>query len=140
MENSINLSILLPLFPLGMTFFLFILLRSFNRTVNRLTKPISYLTIISILGSTGISFFLLVNHIEGNILFSDYLNLFKGSNFELYINELIEKIIIICGLTSTSLIGFSVLNLPRKRGYVLYILNIGLITSLIISALLVIKF
>lgn len=140
MEKSINLIILLPLLPLGMTSFLFILLRSFNRTVNRLTKPISYLLILSILGSTLLSLTFLLNHVEGDVYLARYLSLFEETNLILHLNDLIEKFIIISGLISSTIILISVFRLDRKNGYVLYILNIGFITSFLIGTLLFFDF
>tara|TARA_Y100001978_G_scaffold32539_1_gene28320 strand:- start:187 stop:615 length:429 start_codon:yes stop_codon:yes gene_type:complete len=136
MGDYINLSIYLPLLPLGMSIFIFILLRLFNRTVNRLTKPISFLLVFSILISTFVSLFLLVNHIEGNIPFPILFTFLEKMNLEIHLNELREKIIILLGLISCSVILFSLIKLPRQRGYVLYVINIGLITSLLIFGIL----
>ena len=136
MEDYINLSIFLPVFPLGMTIFILILLRSFNRTINRLTKPISVLLLISILIPTLLSLFFFLNHVSGNIPLSNILSIFKSFNLEIHLNELTEKIIIILGLISSSIILYSVSKLPRQSGYVLYMVSIGFITSLLISAIL----
>ena len=138
MEDPINLSIFLPIFPLGMTFFIFILLRSFNRTINRLTKPVSVLFLISILISTLLSSYFLLNHVSGIIPISNISTIFKSLNLEIHLNELTEKIIIILGLISSSIILYSVSKLPRQNGYVLYVVSIGFITSLLISGTLLI--
>ena len=139
MEDPINLSIFLPIFPLGMTFFIFILLRSFNRTINRLTKPVSVLFLISILISTLLSSYFLLNHVSGIIPLSNILTIFKSLNLEIHLNELTEKIIIILGLISSSIILYSVSKLRRQSGYVFYMVSIGFITSLLISAILFIN-
>ena len=138
MEDYINLSILLPIFPLGMTVFVFILLRSFNRTINRLTKPVSILFLVSILISTLLSLYLFLNHVSANIPLSSILSILKNFNLEIHLNEFTEKIIIILGLISSSIILYSVFKLPRQSGYVLYMVSIGFITSLLISATLLI--
>ena len=138
MEDYINLSILLPIFPLGMTIFIFILLRSFNRTINRLTKPVSLLLLVSILISTLLSLYFFLNHVSGNISLSNISSIFKSFNLEIHLNELTEKIIIILGLISSSIILYSVSKLPRQSGYVLYVISIGFITSLLISGILLI--
>ncbi len=140
MGNSINLSILLPLIPFGMTLFIFLLLISFNKTINRLTKPISYLAIISILISSGLSFLFLLNHAEGNIPLSNYLSFFEGSNFELHLSQLTEKLIIIIGIIFSSIILFSVLRLPRRIGYVMYVVTLNFLASLFVTCLLVYDF
>ena len=138
MEDYINLSIFLPIFPLGMTIFIFILLRSFNRTINRLTKPVSFLLLVSILISTLLSLYFFLNHVSGNIPLASILSIFNSFNLEIHLNELTEKIIIILGLISSSIILYSVSKLPRQSGYVLYMVSIGFITSLLISGTLLI--
>ena len=139
MEDYINLSVLLPIFPLGMTIFIFFLLRSFNVTINRLTKPVSFLLLLSILISTLLGLYFFLNHISGNIPLASILSIFKSFNLEIHLNELTEKIIIILGLISSSIILYSVSKLPRQSGYVLYMVSIGFITSLLISATLLIN-
>ena len=137
MGNSINLAILLPSIPLGMALFLFLLLRLFTRTINRLTKPVSYLAISSILFSTFLSLFFLSNHIEGQLDLSQYLSSLKNANLEFHLNSLTEKIIIIIGVIISLVITFSMSKLPRQKGYVLYIINLSLVSSLLISASLI---
>tara|TARA_Y100000589_G_scaffold87104_1_gene81162 strand:- start:753 stop:1181 length:429 start_codon:yes stop_codon:yes gene_type:complete len=138
MEDYLKLSILLPIFPFGMTVLIFILLRSFTRTINRLTKPVSILFLISTLMTTLSSLYLFLNHVEGDIPLSKFLSIFKGFNLEIHLNQLTEKIIIFLGLISSSIILYSVAKLPRQSGYVLYMVSIGFITSLLISAILLI--
>tara|TARA_B100000614_G_C14312745_1_gene396957 strand:+ start:104 stop:532 length:429 start_codon:yes stop_codon:yes gene_type:complete len=138
MEDYLKLSILLPIFPFGMTVLIFILLRSFTRTINRLTKPVSILFLISTLMTTLSSLYLFLNHVEGDIPLSKFLSIFKGFNLEIHLNQLTEKIIIFLGLISSSIILYSVAKLPRQSGYVLYMVSIGFITSLLISGILLI--
>ena len=139
MGDYINLSIFLPIFPLGMTILIFILLISFTRTINRLTKPVSILCLVSVLLSTFLSLYLFLNHVSGDIPISGILSIFKSLNLEIHLNELTEKVIIILGLISSSIILYSVSKLPRQSGYVLYMVSIGFITSLLISAILFIN-
>ena len=138
MEDYLKLSILLPIFPLGMTVLIFILLISFTRTINRLTKPVSILFLISTLMTTLSSLYLFLNNVEGDIPLSKILSIFKSFNMEIHLNELTEKIIIYLGLISSSIILYSVAKLPRQSGYVLYMVSIGFITSLLISGILLI--
>tara|TARA_Y100001968_G_C19449836_1_gene767782 strand:+ start:5388 stop:5861 length:474 start_codon:yes stop_codon:yes gene_type:complete len=137
MDNSINLSLLIPLIPFGMTLLIFLLLRSFNKTINRLTKPISYLAILSILSTSVISLLLLLQHNEANIPLSNYLSFFEGYNLEFHVNELTERIIIFIGLIFSSILLFSVFKLPRRKGYVMYVVNLNLIASVLVTALLI---
>ena len=138
MEDYISLSLFLPIFSLGMTMLIFILLRSFNRTINRLTKPVSVLLLVSILISTLLSLYFFLNHVSGNIPLSSILSIFKNLNLEIHLNEFTEKIIIILGLVSSSIILYSVARLPRQIGYVLYMVSIGFVTSLLISGTLLV--
>ena len=138
MESALNLSILMPILPIGMTSLLFILLLSFNRTINRLTKPISYLALSSILGTSVLAIFCLLNEVEGDFLLKDYWPMLSISNVEIHLKELNEKLIIAVSLIASFIIIYSVLKLPRRNGYVLYIVNIGLLTSLAITSLLLI--
>ena len=55
--NFINSTTLIPLIPLLTSFFILILLASFNRTLNRLTKPVTALVVLSLLSSAFISGF-----------------------------------------------------------------------------------
>jgi len=80
-----------------------------------------------------------LNHVSGDIPISNILSIFKNLNLEIHLNELTEKVIIIIGLISSSIILYSVSKLPRQSGYVLYMVSIGFITSLLISATLLIN-
>jgi len=140
MENSINFLIFLPTLPLGMAVFLFVLLKLFNRTMNRLTKPVSFLILLSIISSILLSLFYLSNHVEGNLDLSAYLIFLENLNLQLHLNVLTEKITILIGTISTLIIIFSVIKLPRKNGYVLYMVGIGFITSLLIMSTLLYNF
>ena len=133
-----NISILIPLIPMGMAFFILILLLSFNRTINRLTKPVSALVAISLSSSAIISSFFYFKKIEGELFLSNYLKIFENINPILHLNLLSEKFIIFFSLIMTLVIGLCFYKLPRKKGYVSFIVGIGLISSsIILSALLV---
>ena len=134
MEHSINFSIFLPAFPLGMAFFLFILLRLFTRTINRLTKPVSYLILVSIISPIMLGLFYLNNHVEGNLDLPKNLIFLNNLNLQIHLNALTEKLTILISIISTLIIIFSVTKLPRKNGYVLYILSIGFVTALLIMS------
>ena len=140
MENSINFLIFLPALPLGMAFVLFVLLKLFNRTINRLTKPVSFLILISIISSTFLGLFYLSNHVEGNLDLSAYLNFLENLNLQLHLNALTEKITILIGTLSALIVIFSVIKLRRENGYVLYMVSIGFITALLIMSTLLYNF
>ena len=140
MGNSINLSILIPLIPMVMALFILILLVSFNRTINRLTKPVSFLVVFSLLGSALISSYLYIKKIEGELFISNYLRLFESRNLVLHLNSLNEKITICFNVIMAIVVGLLFYKLPRKRGYVSLLIGISLISSSIIFALMFLDF
>ena len=140
MGNSINLSFLMPLIPMGMALFILILLVSFNRTINRLTKPVSFLVVFSLLGSALISSYLYLKKIEGELFLSNYLRLFESRNLVLHLNSLTEKIIIWFTVIMAIVIGVLFYKLPRQKGYVSLLIGISLISSSIMFAVMFLDF
>ena len=140
MGNSINISILIPLIPMGIALFILILLVSFNRTINRLTKPVSVLVVFSLLSSALISTFLYFKKIEGEVFLSNYLKLFESTNLVLHLNSLTEKIVIFFTVIIAIVIGLLFYKLPRRKGYVTLIIGISLISSSIMFAVLFLDF
>ena len=140
MGNSINLSFLIPLIPFCITLFILILLVSFNRTINRLTKPVSFLVVISLLSSALISLYLYLKKVEGEVFLSNYLKFFANKNLVLHLNSLTEKITIFFTLIMAILIGILFYKLPRQKGYVSLLIGIGLISSSIIFAVMLLDF
>ena len=120
--------------------FIFVLLASFNRTINRLTKPVSALIGLSLLGSASISFLYYLEKIEGEFFLSDYLQIFEKTNLVIHVNLLNEKILIFFSLIMIIVIGFSFYKLPRRKGYVSLMIIIGLISSLIMFSVLLVDF
>jgi len=125
---------------MGMALFILILLVSFNRTINRLTKPVSFLVAISLLSSAFISAFYYFKKIEGELFLSNYLKIFENNNTVLHLDLLSEKIIILFSLTMTIVIGLSFYKLPRKKGYVSLMVGIGVISSFLMLAVLLLDF
>ena len=140
MENSINISILIPLIPMGMALLILSLLVSFNRTINRLTKPVSALAVFSLLSSALISTFLYFKKIEGEVFLSDYLKLFGSTNLILHLNSLTEKVVIFFAVIIAIVIGVLFYRLPRRKGYVSLIIGISLISSSIMFAVFFLNF
>ena len=140
MGNSINLSILIPLIPMGMALFILILLVSFNRTINRLTKPVSFLVVFSLLASALISSYLYLKKIEGELFLSNYVKVFESKNLALHLNSLTEKIIICFTVIMAMVIGVLFYKLPRQKGYVSLLIGISLISSSIIFAVMFLDF
>ena len=140
MGNLIKLSILVPLIPMGMALFILILLVSFNRTINRLTKPVSFLLVFSLLSSALISSSLYFKRIEVEIFLSDYLRLFESKNLVLHLNSSTEKITIFFTLIMATVIGVLFYKLPRQKGYVSLLIGISLISSSIMFAVMLLDF
>ena len=120
--------------------FIFVLLASFNRTVNRLTKPVSAIIALSLLGSCFISSFYYLKQIEGEFFLSDFLKLFEETNWVMHLNLVSEKIIIFFSLIMIIIIGGLFYKLPRKKGYVSLMIGIGLISSSIMLSILLMDF
>ena len=140
MGNFINTSILIPLIPLVTSLFVFVLLASFNRTVNRLTKPVTALIAFSLLSSAFISSLYFFKKIEEELVLSKFLKYFDKTNLVMHLNLVNEKIIIFFSLIMILVIGLSFYKLPRKKGYVSLMIGLGLISSSIMISILLIDF
>ena len=140
MENLINSIILIPLIPLVTALFIFVLLVSFSRTINRLTKPVTALVALSLLSSAFISSYDYFNKIEEELFLSKFLNFFEETNLVIHLNLLNEKIIIFFSLIIILIIGLSFYKLPRKKGYVSLMIILGLISSLVMISILLVDF
>ena len=138
--NFINSITLIPLIPLATSLFIFILLVSFNRTINRLTKPVTALVALSLLSSAFISSFDYFKKIEEEIVLSEFLKFFEEKKLVIHLNLVNEKIIIFFSLIMILIIGISFYKLPRKKGYVSLMISLGLISSSVMLSILVIDF
>ena len=140
MGNFINTSILIPLIPFATASFIFILLVSFNRTLNRLTKPVTALVTLSLLSSAFISGLDYFKKIEEELVLSKYIKYLEETNIIIHLNSINEKIIIIFSLAMSLVIGISSYKMPRKKGYVLLMISLGLISSSVMLSILLIDF
>jgi len=138
--NFINSTTLIPLIPLVTSLFIFILLVSFNRTLNRLTKPVTALVALSLISSAFISSFDYLNKIEEELVLSEFLKFFEEKNIVIHLNLVNEKIIIFFSLIMILIIGISFYRLPRKKGYVSLMISLGLISSSVMLSILLIDF
>ena len=138
MGNFINSTTLIPLIPLATSFFILILLASFNRTLNRLTKPVTALVALSLLSSAFISLFDYFKKIEEELVLSEFLKFFEEKNLVIHLNLVNEKIIIFFSLIMILIIGISFYKLPRKKGYVSLMISLGLISSSVMLLILLI--
>ena len=140
MGNFINSTTLIPLIPLVTSFFILILLASFNRTLNRLTKPVTALVALSLLSSAYISLFDYFKKIEEELVLSEFLKFFEEKNLVIHLNLVNEKIIIFFSLIMILIIGISFYKLPRKKGYVSLMISLGLLSSSVMISILIIDF
>ena len=140
MVNFINSTTLIPLIPLVTSLFIFILLVSFNRTLNRLTKPVTVLVALSLLSSAFISSFDYFKQIEEELVLSEFLKFFEEKNLVINLNLVNEKIIIFFSLIMILIIGVSFYKLPRKKGYVSLMISLGLISSSVMFSIMLIDF
>ena len=140
MGNFINSTTLIPLIPLVTSLFIFMLLVSFNRTLNRLTKPVTALVALSLLSSAFISAFDYFKKIEEELVLSEFLKFFENKNLVLHLNLVNEKIIIFFSLIMILIIGISFYKLPRKKGYISLIISLGIISSSVMLSILLIDF
>jgi len=114
----LNFTWLIPGIPIIASTFLTVLLLSFNKTMNRLTKPVSYFIIISLIFSEIIDFILFKKNISGN-------GLFLGSNLELVVDRSAILFSESIGLIFLLIMLFSVNQLERRNGYVRYFISLG---------------
>ncbi len=120
----LNLTWLIPGIPIISSIFITVLLLSFSKTMNRLTKPVSYFLIISLAFSEIINFILFKNNISGtDILF--------GSNFSLIVDRPSLLASEVIGLLFLLIMLFSVTKLQRKNGYVRYFISLGFVSVFI---------
>ena len=140
MGNLINSTTLIPLIPFVTSLFIFILLVSFNRTLNRLTKPVTALVALSLLSSAFISSFDYFKKIEEELVLSKFIKSFEEKNLVMHLNLVNEKIIIFFSLIMIFIIGISFYKLPRKKGYVSFMISLGLISSSVMISILLIDF
>ena len=140
MGNFINSTTLIPLIPLVTSLFILILLASFNRTLNRLTKPVTALIALSLLSSAFISLFDYFKKIEEELVLSEFHKFFEEKNLVIHLNLVNEKIIIFFSLIMILIIGISFYKLPRKKGYVSLMISLGLISSSVMLSILLVDF
>tara|TARA_B100000945_G_scaffold301987_1_gene285242 strand:- start:527 stop:979 length:453 start_codon:yes stop_codon:yes gene_type:complete len=118
----LNLTWLIPGLPIIAAIFVALLLLSFSKTMNRLTKPVSYFIIISLSCSEIIDFILFKNNISGDyLLFGSKLEFVVDSSALLF-GELIGFIFLLIML-------FSLAKLKRRSGYVRYFIFLGFLSG-----------
>ncbi|WP_269625403.1 NAD(P)H-quinone oxidoreductase NdhF [Prochlorococcus marinus] len=118
----LNLTWLIPGLPIIASTFIAVLLLSFSKTMNRLTKPVSYFVIASLIFSELINYILFKENIEGNEI------LFWGK-FSLYVDRPALLVAESIGFIFLLIMLFSVAKLKRRNGYVRYFIVLGLLSG-----------
>ena len=120
----LNLSWLIPGLPILASIFIGLLLLSFNKTMNRLTKPVSYFIIFSLLFSEIINFILFKKNISGN-------DSIFGSELQLVVDRPALIVAESIGLVILLIMLYSFAKLDRRSGYVRYFILLGFLSGLI---------
>ena len=120
----LNLTWLIPGLPIIASIFIALLLLSFSKTMNRLTKPVSYFIIISLIFSEIINFILFKKDISG-------IELLNGTNFQLVVDRPALLVSESIGLVFLLIMLFSVAKLKRRSGYVRYFILLGLLSGFV---------
>ena len=120
----LNFTWLIPGIPIIASVFITVLLLSFSKTMNRLTKPVSYTFIISLALSEVINFILFKNNTVGN-------NLILGSKFELVVDKSALFFSELIGFVFLLIMLFSFAKLQRRNGYVRYFIFLGFFSGLV---------
>ena len=120
----LNLTWLIPGIPLISSAFIALLLLSFSKTMNRLTKPVSYFIIISLTFSEIINYILFEKNIVGN-------ELVFGTNIELVVDRTSLLFAESIGFILLLIMLFSVSKLERRSGYVRYFVSLGILSGLV---------
>ena len=118
----LNLTWLIPGLPIIASIFIALLLLSFSKTMNRLTKPVSYFIIISLIFSEIINFILFKKDISG-------IELINGINLQLVVDRPALLVSESMGLVFLLIMLFSVAKLKRRSGYVRYFILLGLLSG-----------
>ena len=113
---------LIPGIPIIASIFITVLLLSFSKTMNRLTKPVSYFIISSLIFSEISDFILLKKNISGKTLPF-------GSNLELVVDRSAILFSESVGLILLLIMLFSVTKLERRNGYVRYFILLGFLSG-----------
>ena len=120
----LNVIWLIPGLPLMASIFVGVLLLSFNKTMNRLTKPVSYFFIASLALSEIINFILFKQNVSGN-------ELLFGGNLELIVDRTAIIFAESAGLLFLLIMVYSFARLERRNGYVRYFIFLGFSISII---------
>lgn len=136
MKSVLALGWLIPLSPILGAMIVLTLLISFNRTINRLTKPVSYLLIVCVGLSTVTSFLLFQQELFGQIIDLNLVILTQKFHLALSIDKMASIISTGFGLLILIVMLSSYLLLDRRKGYVRYFIALAMISGSVFSFIL----
>ncbi len=131
MPSLLESSWLIPASPLLGSSLVGSLLFAFTRTMNRLTKPVSFIIINTIFFSTIFSGILLLKHQSGQVATFDINLLNFNFVLHLQLDSPSEISLIILGLIILGILITSYFRLPRAKGYVGYITSVAFASGLL---------
>ena len=120
----LNLAWLIPGLPIIASIIIALLLLSFSKTMNRLTKPVSYFIITSLVFSEIFNFILFQKNISG-------IDLLFGGDFQLAVDRPALIFSELIGLIFLLIMLFSVIKLQRRNGYVRYFILLGFFSGFV---------
>ena len=125
----LNLTWLIPGLPIIASVLIAVLLVSFSKTMNRLTKPVSFIFITSVLLSEIIDLILFKKEIVGIALLPENFNFLKN-NFQLSVDSQALLVSLMIGFIFLLIMIFSLIKLKRRSGYVRYLIFLGFLNGL----------
>ena len=120
MPLLLKASWLIPVIPIVGAILIGALLVSFNRTINRLTKPISAFLIICVSASTLLSLVFFLNKVEAHPYDWNFTLASSNLHIGIILNLFIEKLLLIVGFSVVISMILSYNFLERRKGYVRY--------------------
>ena len=124
----LSLTWLIPGVPIIASVLTTVLLVSFGKTMNRLTKPVSYFFILSIIFSLTICFVLFEKHIYGTASLLENTKILDH-DLILYVDNSALIFSLILGLITLLVMLISLISLERRNGYVRYFIFLGFLSG-----------
>ena len=140
MVSLLDIAWLIPVMPFAGALLIGTLLVSFDRTMNRLTKPVSFLMISCVVISTIISLIFYLKHLSGQVFLGKYNLVGKDILIDLHIGDITSIILTALGFLIASLMIYSYYFTQRERGYVRYFVCLGLVCGSVSSVILSLNF
>ncbi len=138
MPTALDLAPLIPLIPFLGSSFIGILLLSFNRTMNRLSKPVAFVLITCASTSAILSYLLLAQEYTNEVTNTFSLGWpLSSTEIGLHLDFIIDKFSsIILSVISTAillLMIFSHYYMKKRKGYVTFFVYISLLSASLLA-------